>query len=281
MKEIDYAPVAVDTYDRFAALITLSERLDDEALVGAGVLPWGSPVPAFGDLLNSRVATVGINPSTREFVDETGRELSGQSRRFHTLSSLQLNSWSEVDARHLELMLSSYDLYFSENPYERWFNRLNAIVVGANASYYDPSQPACHLDIVPFATGKKWSNLDRWQRSALLEAAGNSLALTLRSSLADTLILNGSTVVKAFQRMAGIRLQEDAVPSWALARKSTTDVNGLAYRGQIDSLAGVNLRRNILVLGFNHNLQSSFGVSTQIVVAIRDWVAEITAGLRW
>ena len=81
--------------------------------------------------------------------------------------------------------------------------------------------------------------------------------------------------------MAGIRLQEDAVPSWALARKSTTDVNGLAYRGQIDSLAGVNLRRNILVLGFNHNLQSSFGVSTQIVVAIRDWVAEITTGMRW
>ena len=41
----------------------------------------------------------------------------------------------------------------------------------------------------------------------------------------------------------------------------------------IDTLAGYQLGRDLLVLGFNHNLQSSYGVTTTALAAIREWVA--------
>src|SRR3712207_6258313 len=85
----------------YTTLTTLIDRLDSSAILGTNVIGWGCPVPSFGDLSSSKVATLGLNPSNREFVDEAGNELEGPSRRFHTLTSLGLRSWSEVDARHL------------------------------------------------------------------------------------------------------------------------------------------------------------------------------------
>jgi hypothetical protein len=75
--------------------------MDSPALVDTNVIKWGAPVPSFGDLSSSFVATVGLNPSNREFVDDSGQELCDSERRFHTLHSLGLSSWSDVDARHL------------------------------------------------------------------------------------------------------------------------------------------------------------------------------------
>src|SRR3954451_1613485 len=103
------------------ALATLIDRLDSSVASTTDVIPWGCPVPSFGDLSNSRVATLGLNPSNREFVDELGNELQGSYRRFHTLKSLGLRSWSDADARHLRLILESCRAYFSGNPYDKWF----------------------------------------------------------------------------------------------------------------------------------------------------------------
>ena len=46
---------------------TLLGHLNDENESELGVIPWSSPVISFGDLQNSFVATVGINPSNKEF----------------------------------------------------------------------------------------------------------------------------------------------------------------------------------------------------------------------
>ncbi len=105
----------------FSTLTTLINRLDSDAARRTNVIFWGSPIPSFGDLQNSRVATLGLNPSNREFVDEAGNELAGTSRRFHTLSSLRIASWSAVEARHLQLIVESCQQYFQGNPYDRWF----------------------------------------------------------------------------------------------------------------------------------------------------------------
>ena len=262
-----------DRAGRFAALVRLLECLDCGELEHSGILPGSSPIPAFGSPSKPRLATVGINPSNREFLDANGRELCGPSRRFHTLASLRLNSWSEVDARHLAVMIDTHDSYFTHNPYDRWFDRLDKVISGANVSYYDPVRSACHLDIVPFATAEKWSGLSTRQRSVLIEASSDSLALTLSASTIGTVVLNGNSVVRAFEGLAGVRFEKDTVPSWTLRRRRTRDVTGIAYKGWVDAIAGVNLGRSIMVLGFNHNLQSSFGVGTEIVTAIRDWIA--------
>src|SRR5438045_226057 len=106
-------------------LATLLDRLDSPALAETDVIGWGCPVLFFGDLSNSRVATLGLNPSNREFVDEAGIELSGCVRRFHTLQSLGLSSWSQASAMHLELIINNYCDYFDANPYDVWFKRLD------------------------------------------------------------------------------------------------------------------------------------------------------------
>ena len=255
------------------ALTTLINRLDSPVVSETDVIRWGSPVPSFGDLSCARVATVGINPSNREFVDELGDELHGRSRRFHTLQSFGLASWEEADARHLQLILESCTKYFRRNPYDRWFKRLDEVISGAGTSFYDPIAGACHLDLIPYATARKWTELATIQRTTLLTIAADTLGMLLRDSPVRILVLNGRSVVERFQDVAGVRLEQEQFPSWSLHRQAGPDVTGLAYWGKVRSLSGIRLPHEILVLGYNHNIQSSFGVTKGVILAIRQWIS--------
>lgn len=258
-----------------AMLLVLVNCLDHAALSGTSVIPWSSPVLSFGDLSTSKVATLGLNPSNREFVDGSGKELDGPFRRFHTLKSLRLMRWADANAKHLRLIVDSCRAYFRGNPYDSWFKKLDYLISGTGASYYLGG--ACHLDLIPYATSCKWTELTRRQRASLLTAAGNTLALLLRDSPVRLLILNGNSVVAQLQEIGGIQLEEQSMADWSLPRQSSP-VGGVAYRGTVRHLSGVKLEDEILVLGFNHNIQSSFGVTTKVTDAIRQWIAR-TAGM--
>src|SRR5580700_4684530 len=93
-------------------LLYLLEKLLRLAPLGKCVIQWGSPIPSFGDLSTATIATVGLNPSNREFVDHRGNELEAARRRFHTLRSLGLSCWSQAQAEHLELIAESCRGYF-------------------------------------------------------------------------------------------------------------------------------------------------------------------------
>jgi hypothetical protein len=261
------------------ALMTLLNRMDSAVFDGTSVIRWGAPVPSFGDLSSSLVATVGLNPSNREFVDLAGHELRDTYRRFHTLGSLGLDAWSDADTRHLQLILRSCRTYFHNNPYDRWFKKLDQIVCGTAFSFYGDLYPACHLDLIPYATTTKWMDLEQREKTALLDATADALGLLLRDSPVRVVILNGKTVVQQFQYIAGTVLDQKEMPDWSLPRESGRDINGFAYVGSVHQLAGVRLNRDILVLGYNHNIQSSFGVTTEAIRAIRDWVAAQTDGV--
>ena len=134
----------------YALLATLLDRLDTN-LRETEVIYRCSPVLSFGDSEKSQVATVGINPSYREFLDPEGDELQGQERRLHTLASLGIDSWDKADFRHLALIAETGRSYFDSNPYSAWFNRMEYVMAGLNASYYGSPGTACHIDLVPFA----------------------------------------------------------------------------------------------------------------------------------
>src|SRR5207249_3802677 len=106
------------------------------------------------------------------------------------------------------LILESCRDYFLGNPYDTWFKRLDQVVQGADASFYDPFSQACHLDLIPYATSRKWTELTTRQRSALLALAADTLGLLLRDSPVRVLILNGQSVVDQFQEVAGLSLQK-------------------------------------------------------------------------
>jgi hypothetical protein len=250
----------------------LLDRIDEQALVRSDVIPWSSPVPSFGDPSRARVATLGLNPSNREFVDTEGRELDGKIRRFPTLNSLGLRSWSTARREHVELIVDACQAYFLRNPYDGWFRKLDFVIASTQASYYDERNRACHLDLIPFATTRKWTELKREQRSSLLRFAGDTLARVLRDTPVRVMVLNGASVVRQFEELAEVRLHRRRHENWTLPRRDEKGVCGVSYSGTVRTIAGAALSREILVLGFNHNLQSSFGVTSNVARAIRGWI---------
>ena len=258
-------------------LADLLMRLGSQRSKSSGVIPWSCPVPAFGDLAKATVATLGLNPSNREFVDRAGRELDARLRRLHTLGSLRLSRWSDATSDDRALILSACQTYFSGNPYNTWFQALEQLLSGAKYSYYGADANACHLDLIPFATKCKWTELTTRQRSCLLDLAGDVLGHLLRDSPVKLILLNGGTVVQSFQKTANALLKRVQVSAWTLPRHSGCGVPGYAYRGTITHLAGVHLERPVSVLGYNHNLQSSYGVTTKVKLAIRQWVSDVAS----
>ena len=251
----------------------LISRLTDKQLVEASVISWGSPVPSFGDISTSLLATIGLNPSNLEFVGNDGEELNGAKRRFHTLNSLGISNWSEIEDIHIESISQLCKEYFSRNPYDRWFKKLDYIISGTSYSYYFPSGKACHLDLVPYATMTKWGELSNDQKALLLELVGDTLGLLLYNSPIKVLVLNGRSVIDNFISISDVEFIEEQIQDWTLPRKKTDGVVGISYTGMVSNIGGVKLKQKLKVLGFNHNIQSSFGVTKKVQKAIRNWIS--------
>lgn len=259
----------------YAAAASVLDRMI--GLNESELLAWACPVPYFGRLERATAATVGINPSPREFVDVEGRELQGTERRLHTLRSLGLRGWSEADSGHLRAILASCDGYFDRRPYDRWFRVLDALLGPLGATYYGAAASACHVDLVPYATAAKWGVLSPEQRRRLLLAGRSAAGMFVRDSAIGLLVLNGQSVVREFQLVSNTRLLSAVVPGWSLPRSGPRQAPGVAYWGFADRIGDVDLGRRLRVVGYNHNLQSSFGVTASVQRYIGDWVAA-TAG---
>lgn len=258
-----------------SVMATAVHRLADQSLSMAEVLDWSCPVPYFGPLTEARIATVGINPSNREFVDATGDELIGLDRRFPTLASLEIEAWGEATSAHLDAIATACESYFAGNPYDRWFGVLDRVLSEVGASYYGDREIAAHLDLVPYATAEKWGTLGSGQQRALLLSGGSVLGAALRDSPVEMLILNGRSVVREFEAIAQMSLSAEARPEWNLPRKNSDPVLGIGYLGIVDTIGETDLGRKVSVVGYNHNLQSSFGVTTQAVLAIAQWIRQV------
>src|SRR5690606_13738995 len=109
-------------------------------------------------------------------------ELDLSDRRFHTINSLQLDSWAQIDDNQIDQLMASCNEYFSTNPYDNWFKRLDFLVSGTGKSYYFPSGEVCHLDLIPFATKTKWGELKSHVRNKLLKENADILADLLTES---------------------------------------------------------------------------------------------------
>ena len=212
----------------------------------------------------SKVATLGLNPSNREFVDRLGNELVGPARRFHTLSSLGLSRWSEAKTRHYDAVIDYCRRYFARSPYRQWFDQLDNVLSGTGTSY---GAGACHLDLVPYATLNKWAKVPTTARRSLLAVGGEPLAMLLRDSSVRLVVLNGASVVREMKQF--IKFEEQERSEWSLPR-----VRGRSYVGRTQSLCGIRFMSEVFVLGFNLNVQSSFGMTNDARIAIRNWIAD-------
>lgn len=251
-------------------------RLTDPCINDLEIIGWASPIISFGNPETSKIATLGLNPSNKEFVDNNDNELNSNNRRFQTLASLKLLKWDYISDEQCKMLMDQCYDYFVRNPYDSWFKRLDYLISGTSMSYYFPSREACHLDLVPYATFKKWGNLTTGQKSILLEKYGDVLGLVLKSSTIKILILNGKTVIDNLQKISDVEFRVNYQPTWDLLRENTSNVKGNSYQGYLTKVGGIDLEKKILILGFNHNIQSSFGVTSVVQQEIRNWISEKT-----
>jgi hypothetical protein len=122
-----------------------------------------------------------------------------------------------------------------------------------DVSYYDGS--ACHLDFIQWATDPVWSKLPRDDQARLINSDLSFLRRQLLQEKIRILLLNGRGIVRAYLKGFGGKLSESTISGASRVRLFT----GRDARG-------------IKVIGWNINLQSSFGVSNEEIEKIGDAV---------
>ena len=168
-------------------------------------VPGSTAVVAFGDPVQARVATLGINPSSAEFLDTSGVLLAGDQRRLATLDSLGVTRHDALTLEHAEAIVDDSARYFDRRPYH-WFTPLDDILREAlGATYHDRS--ACHLDLVQVATSPLWGALPADIQDDLVRADVPFLRQQLVETPFDIVVVNGQSVRSAVERAGLVRWQ--------------------------------------------------------------------------
>ena len=234
----------------------IDERIRRPAPEGCFVLPNSTPVVAFGNPHLSRVATLGLNPSRIEF-EVRSVELDGVARRFETLGSLGVKRLLDAPEAAIECVWRRCSNYFHGNPYS-WFRRLEETLRAVGASYFEDT--ACHLDLTQWATDPTWSGLGRRIQERLVAEDAAFLREQLRAEPISLLLLNGRSVLTAFQQVLGGHLRLIGAP--VTDGGTTTKI----YKGEIEG---------VMVLGWSTNLQSSFGVTRVLRAKLAEQLATL------
>jgi hypothetical protein len=232
----------------------IEERIRRRPPDGLPVVPGSTPVIAFGDARKAWVATLGWNPSKLEFIDKKGKELAGPYRRLETLTSLALHDLSVAPPDVILKVFPGCNAYFQRAPYRRWFNVLEELLQSISASYYDGT--ACHLDFVQWSTDPVWRDLQRTHRDRLIEADLAFLRQQLVHESIRLLLLNGSGIAREFSKPLAVPL-------------AGSHVQGR----QPGKLFAGRMAQGTQVIGWNLNLQSSFGVSNEYIASVSRAIA--------
>ncbi len=227
--------------------------------VGAPVVSGSTPVVAFGNPARAEVATLGINPSAREFFAR-GRLLTGTNRRLATLESLGAERLDRLTDDQVATVVAECATYFDRRPYRRWFDPLEQLLTtGYGVSFYDGS--ACHLDLVQWATDPTWGRIpERRIRHSLLEDGVPHLRAQLARENVRVVLLNGRQVV---EQVLALRVAElDEVGHLPLGTRTCR-----LYVGTGEGLRWA---------GWSTNLQSSYGVSGDFKNLLGAWLAGLS-----
>ncbi len=184
-----------------------------------GVIPGSTPVVSFGDFTRSKVATMGINPSSVEFLDKSKNATCNGlypvgKKRLADLETIGILSADPLDDDTAESYLdeegakkiweASRDYFISPNAYWQWFGDLEKILAPLSLSYKDSS--ACHLDLSPWATEPVFRELKPTQQKSLLLGEADFLRWQVVKSPIEILLLNGAQTKESIFSLSDFNL---------------------------------------------------------------------------
>jgi hypothetical protein len=239
-----------------------------------------TPVVSFGDFTKAKVATVGINPSSLEFMDKSGSATSNHllpegKKRLADAETLGLISDDPLDDDTAEYVLGSSgareiwekcrDYFINPNPYWSWFSDLESVLSGLSVSYKDST--ACHLDISPWATDPVFRDLTQEQRERLLLGESDFLEWQIDKSNIEIVVFNGAQVYESLNSLDGFRLQNAGEITYQSGDQKRTSQ---LYYG-----SGPGFSR---VCGWSLNLQElrvSKEEKTRIMGELTSWLSDL------
>lgn len=161
-------------------------------------VPGSLPVLFFGDIFLAQIATLGINPSQQEYLDPSGRELTGNARRFQTLTSLQAPTRATLTDEQCEQAIGTMRDYFQPGkPVYQWFRPLDRVTQAMGYSY--AVGEVINLDLIQEAKAPKWSTLEKQfpnETSALLVTDLPFLRWQLATFPLRAVVCNGKTLLR-------------------------------------------------------------------------------------
>jgi len=168
-----------------------------------GIISGSTPVLAFGDPVESWVATLGINPSRAEFLDAAGALLDGSDRRLATLPSLGVERYEDLTPDHAVAIVDDCATYFDRRPYH-WFRPLDALLDHALDATF-AARTACHLDLVQWATRPLWGELPAEDQDELQRQDVGFLRKQLTSLGHRVVVVNGTSAMRSVERNRLVR----------------------------------------------------------------------------
>lgn len=204
----------------------LSDRIRQPPPEGCGVIVGTTPVVSFGNASKARVATLSINPSSKEFLGGS-QLLSGTKRRLATLESIKATGLDELSDSQVASVLEDCNNYFKKNPYMAWFGKLETMLQQIGLSYLNDS--ACHLDLVQDATLPAWRGLQPDVKSRLIEKDVPFLQDQIRQENIQTIIVNGRTVWETLKEFKIVNFEEVSRSHYGNSKTTITYFSGTGW----------------------------------------------------
>lgn len=175
------------------------ERILEPYPQNSHIVKNSTPVIAFGNPLTARVATVGINPSSAEFL-KNGKILPIGQKRLEDFDSLGITSANQLNQDLAEKILAASNSYFQNNPYMQWFGDFEENVLRNLSSSYLTGD-ACHLDLIQWPTDPVWGSIkDKTIKSSLLKNDLEFLSYLLALKNIKVIFLGSSIVYNQLKK---------------------------------------------------------------------------------
>lgn len=244
----------------------LLRRIMKSPPISEYITPGSTPVVAFGNPMTAKVATIGINPSSREFLDAKGNLLSEDNRRLADFAYLGIKSHSEIDRSVARRVLDESNSYFqrAESVYQ-WFEPLQKYVLDpVKASFREST--AAHLDLVQWSTAPVWGAIkDAKARELLIQDDIRFLGEMLNEGSYQVVFMNGSTVVKTLEKFGLVEIQQ---AGWTPLGKGTKQ--SALWKGRV-------VGSDSICLGWSLNLQH-YQTTEENKKLLNKWIGENTRG---
>jgi hypothetical protein len=225
-------------------LPTIIERIKRKIDSGMYIVPQTTPIIYFGNYNAAKACTVSLNPSNKEFVDNSKKLLDEKrAERLCSRKMLKRADNDELSDEDARTVLRYCTDYFKLRPLKAWFDPFNYFIERyGDYSYYKDT--CVHLDLVQWATYEKWRDVPMSIKQKHLTNDLPVLKHLLNKDF-EIMFLNGTTVVENVRECLNITLREI---STVFKNTNNVDTKLVIYHGEFNK---------IKVVGWNIYLQSA------------------------